>query len=119
MAGVKQKEILEVEWFEGVGEGGRFCGKVFEEGTAAKKNLYPLPLARTEHQARSRRTANPIDQCGQMWAVFLGHGGEFQSESFTGFHMPYNSFGPDLSFLNKKIHFDLFTHRPGIWCSNE
>jgi hypothetical protein len=89
------------------------------KGNSGQEESVPFSPARKGHQARSRRTANPIDQCGEMWAVFLKQGGEFQSESFAGFHMPHNRFGPDLSFLNKKIQFDGYTHRPGIWCRDE
>jgi hypothetical protein len=55
-------------------------------------------------------SAKPSHQIGEMAAIFLAHGGELQSQSTAGLHMPHNGFGPDLSFFDKKMQVGLCAH---------
>ena len=59
-------------------------------------------------------SAKPFHQIGEMAAIFLTHGGELQSQSTAGLHMPHNGFGPDLSFLHQKIKGCFRAHSPGL-----
>ena len=45
-----------------------------------------------------------------MAAIFFTHGGEFQTQSTAGLHMPHNGFGPDLPFFDKKMEVGLRAH---------
>ena len=48
-----------------------------------------------------------------MRAIWLSHGCEFHAQPTTGLHMAHNCFGPDLSFLYKKIQ--LSFDAQGAW----
>ena len=49
-------------------------------------------------------------QPGETVAIFLEHSREFQSESAAGLYVTHDGFGPDLSFLDKKMKDGLRSH---------
>ncbi len=57
-------------------------------------------------------SAKSFHQACETPAIFLAHRREFQTQSATGLHMAYNSFGPDLSFFDKKMNVCLRAHGP-------
>ena len=69
--------------------------------------------SKPRNQAES---AKPFHQIREMPAIFLLHCREFQPQSTTGPYMPHNSFGPDLSFFDKKMKVGLRAHRPRLPC---
>jgi hypothetical protein len=56
--------------------------------------------------------AKPFHQIRETLAIFLLHSRECQPQSATGPHMPHDSFGPDLSFFDKKMNVCLRAHGP-------
>ena len=65
--------------------------------------------SKPRNQAES---AKPFHQIREMPAIFLLHCREFQPQSTTGPYMPHNSFGPDLTFFDKKMNVCLRAHGP-------
>src|SRR5712664_4986510 len=63
--------------------------------------------------------AKPFHQIGEMAAIFLTHRGEFQPQSTAGLHMPHNGFGPDLSFLDKKMQVCFRAHSLVLVCQDK
>jgi len=54
--------------------------------------------------------AKPFHQARETRAIFLVHGRELQPQATTGHYMPHNSFGPDLTFFDKKMNVGLRPH---------
>jgi hypothetical protein len=52
---------------------------------------------------RTQWGANPVYQCHQSGAISVVDGLKSQTHSAAGNRMPYNGFGANLSFRNKKI----------------
>jgi len=46
--------------------------------------------------------AKPFHQARETRAIFLEHGRELQPQATAGLYMPHNSFGPDLTFFDRK-----------------
>ena len=65
--------------------------------------------SKPRNQAES---AKPFHQIRETLAIFLLHSRECQPQSATGPHMPHDSFGPDLSFFDKKMNVCLRAHGP-------
>ena len=65
--------------------------------------------SKPRNQAES---AKPFHQIRETLAIFLLHSSEFQPQSTTGPYMPHNSFGPDLTFFDKKMNVCLRAHGP-------
>jgi hypothetical protein len=80
---------------------------------AEKSNRWGKLRGRCALIQKSGRLAEPIHQCGQTRAVFIIHCRDLQCQSKTGLYAPYNSVGPDLSLLNKKLQLDCGTQAPG------
>jgi len=55
-------------------------------------------------------SAKPFHQIRETLAIFLLHCRELQPQSTTGPYMPHNSFGPNLSFFDKKMNVRLRAH---------
>jgi hypothetical protein len=51
-----------------------------------------------------------------MGVIFRRQRGEFQSQASTGLYVPDDGCGPDLSFLNKEVKFNLHTDTPRRFC---
>jgi hypothetical protein len=60
--------------------------------------------------------AKPFHQARETWAIFLVHGRELQPQATTGFYMPHNSFGSDLTFFDKKMNVCLRAHGLFLAC---
>jgi len=56
------------------------------------------------------KPTKPLHQYRETVAIFLEHSREFQSESAAGLYVAHDSFGPDLSFLDKKMKDGLRSH---------
>jgi hypothetical protein len=87
---------------------------VFVTGTCCPASLQWCLLdefgsSKPRNQAES---AKSFHQIGETPAIFLTHRREFQPQSTTGLYMPHNSFGPDLTFFDKKMKVCLRPHRP-------
>lgn len=54
--------------------------------------------------------AKPFHQARETLAIFLVHGRELQPQATTRLYMPHNSFGPDLTFFDKKMNLCLRAH---------
>jgi len=54
--------------------------------------------------------AKPFHQARETLAIFLAHGRELQPQATTRLYMPHHSFGPDLTFFDKKMNVCLRPH---------
>jgi len=75
--------------------------------------LVLFAASKPRNQAES---AKPFHQIREMPAIFLAHCRELQPQSAAGFNTPHNRFGPDLSFLDKKMKLGLRAHRLWLPC---
>jgi len=82
---------------------------------ASLQRCFPVVFAdsKPRNQAES---AKPFHQIRETPAIFLLHCREFQPQSTTGPYMPHNSFGPDLTFFDKKMNVCLRAHGPCLLC---
>jgi len=60
--------------------------------------------------------AKPFHQASETRAIFLVHGRELQPQATAGLYMPHNSFGPDLTFFDKKMNIGLRAHGLCLSC---
>jgi hypothetical protein len=75
--------------------------------------LVVFACSKSRNQAE---TTKPFHQVRETAAIFVVHGREFQAQSTAGRYMPHHSFGPDLSFFDKKMKVRLLAHGLGLPC---
>jgi len=75
--------------------------------------LVLFAASKPRNQAES---AKPFHQAREARAIFLAHGRELQPQATTRLYMPHNSFGPDLTFFDKKMKVCLRAHGLCLAC---
>src|SRR6266850_7690683 len=101
------------------------CTRWFDEWPMGirRRNLVPNDAASMQRgllvvfaaskPGNQTEAAKPFHQIGEMAAIFLVHGGEFQPQSPSGLHMPHHGFGPDLPLFDKEMEVGLRAHGLG------
>src|SRR5882724_779439 len=93
------------------------CRKLLSNWASLRRGLLVVFTAsKSGNQAAS---AKPFHQIRETPAIFLTHCSKFQPQSTAGLHMPHDGFGPNLSFLDKKMQVCFRAHWLVLVCQDK